>query len=95
MAPAELEALLRTHPAVADAAVLRREHPVHGEVPVAVVVPRERRSSMPGDRLVAWVAERVEPHKRIRAVRFADAVPRTPSGKLLRRALPEGAPQTV
>jgi acyl-CoA synthetase (AMP-forming)/AMP-acid ligase II len=92
VAPAELEALLRTHPAVADAAVLRREDPVKGEVPVAVVVPR---GEVDGDRLLAWVAERVEPHKRIRAVRFADAVPRTPSGKLLRRALPEGAPQTV
>jgi acyl-CoA synthetase (AMP-forming)/AMP-acid ligase II len=95
VAPAELEALLRTHPAVADAAVLRREHPVHGEVPVAVVVPREHRSSLPGERLLAWVAERVEPHKRIRAVRFADAIPRTPSGKLLRRQLLDQDRQTV
>jgi acyl-coenzyme A synthetase/AMP-(fatty) acid ligase len=40
---------------------------------------------------MAWVAERVEPHKRLRAVRFADAIPRTPSGKLLRRALRDEA----
>ncbi|HEV3463525.1 MAG TPA: 4-coumarate--CoA ligase family protein, partial [Actinomycetota bacterium] len=85
VAPAELEALLCTHPAVADAAVLRREDPVHGEVPVAVVVPRGEAPDP--DRLLAWVAERVAPHKRLRAVRFADAIPRTPSGKLLRRAL--------
>jgi acyl-CoA synthetase (AMP-forming)/AMP-acid ligase II len=86
VAPAELEALLATHPAVADAAVLRRPDPASGEVPVAVVVPRPGAGPDP-DELVAWVAERVAPHKRVRAVRFADAIPRTPSGKLLRRAL--------
>jgi acyl-CoA synthetase (AMP-forming)/AMP-acid ligase II len=86
VAPAELEALLATHPAVADAAVLRRPDPASGEVPVAVVVPRPGAGPDP-DELLAWVAERVEPHKRVRAVRFADAIPRTPSGKLLRRAL--------
>ena len=41
------------------------------------------------------MAERVEPHKRLRAVRFADAIPRTPSGKLLRRALRDQERQTV
>jgi acyl-coenzyme A synthetase/AMP-(fatty) acid ligase len=41
------------------------------------------------------VAERVEPHKRIQAVRFADAIPRTPSGKLLRRVLLEQDRQAV
>jgi acyl-CoA synthetase (AMP-forming)/AMP-acid ligase II len=86
VAPAELEALLATHPAVADAAVLRRPDPASGEVPVAVVVPRPGAGPDP-DELLAWVAERVEPHKRVRAVRLADAIPRTPSGKLLRRAL--------
>ena len=45
--------------------------------------------------LLAWVAERVAPHKRVRAVRFADAIPRTPSGKLLRRALRDQDRQTV
>ena len=38
---------------------------------------------------MAWVAERVAPHKRLRAVRFADAIPRTPAGKILRRLLRE------
>jgi len=90
VAPAELEALLATHPAVADAAVLGREDPEDGEVPVAVVVPRAGADPDPG-RLLAWVAERVAPHKRLRAVRFADAIPRTPSGKLLRRALRDEA----
>ena len=53
---------------------------------MAVVVPRPGAGPDP-DELLAWVAERVAPHKRVRAVRFADAIPRTPSGKLLRRAL--------
>jgi acyl-CoA synthetase (AMP-forming)/AMP-acid ligase II len=92
VAPAELEALLLTHPAVADAAVIPRPDPAHGEVPVAVVVPR---GEPDGDQLLAWVAERVTPHKRLRAVRFADALPRTPAGKLLRRALVERDRQAV
>ena len=94
VAPAELEALLATHPAVADAAVLRRDDPARGEVPVAVVVPRPGTDPDP-DELLAWVAERVAPYKRLHAVRFADAIPRTPSGKLLRRALHDQDRQTV
>jgi acyl-CoA synthetase (AMP-forming)/AMP-acid ligase II len=94
VAPAELEALLATHPAVADAAVLGRDDPVRGEVPVAVVVPRPGTEPDP-EELLAWVAERVAPHKRLRAVRFADAIPRTPSGKLLRRVLADQDRQTV
>jgi acyl-CoA synthetase (AMP-forming)/AMP-acid ligase II len=90
VAPAELEALLATHPAVADAAVVRRPDPAKGEVPVAVVVPRPGAEPGSGE-LLAWVAERVEPHKRLHAVRFTDAIPRTPSGKLLRRAVAEVA----
>ena len=90
VAPAELEALLATHPAVADAAVLGREDDEDGEVPVAVVVPRPGADPDPAG-LLAWVAERVSPHKRLAAVRFAEAIPRTPSGKLLRRALRDGA----
>ena len=86
VAPAELEALLATHPAVADAAVLGRRDPAKGEVPVAVVVARPGAEPGP-EELLAWVAERVEPHKRLHAIRFTDAIPRTPSGKLLRRAV--------
>jgi acyl-coenzyme A synthetase/AMP-(fatty) acid ligase len=71
--------------------VIPRPDPAHGEVPVAVVVPR---AALDGDRLLAWVAERVAPYKRLRAVRFADALPRIPAGKLL-RALVERDRQTV
>jgi acyl-coenzyme A synthetase/AMP-(fatty) acid ligase len=44
---------------------------------------------------MAWVAERVAPYKRIRAVRFVDAIPRTPAGKILRRVLIDEQRQTV
>jgi acyl-CoA synthetase (AMP-forming)/AMP-acid ligase II len=84
VAPAELEALLAGHPAVADAAVIPRPDATHGEIPVALVVPH---AEVDADELMAWVAERVAPHKRVRAVRLVDAIPRTPSGKLLRRVL--------
>jgi acyl-CoA synthetase (AMP-forming)/AMP-acid ligase II len=86
VAPAELEALLCRHPAVADAAVLGRQDPVRGEVPVAVVVPRPG-AEADADQLLAWVAGQVAPYRRVHAVRFAEAIPRTPSGRLLRRVL--------
>ena len=50
-----------------------------------MVVPR---GALDADALRRWVAARVAPHKRLRAVRTVDAIPRTPSGKILRRALP-------
>jgi acyl-CoA synthetase (AMP-forming)/AMP-acid ligase II len=92
VAPAELEALLLAHPAVADAAVVPRPDADHGEVPVAVVVPR---GQLDGDDLLGWVARQVAPYKRVRAVRFADAIPRTPAGKLLRRVLVEQERQAL
>jgi acyl-CoA synthetase (AMP-forming)/AMP-acid ligase II len=89
VAPAELEALLATHPRVADAAVVGAPDPKRGEVPVAVVVPR---GELDPDALMAWVAERVARHKRIRDVRLVDAIPRTPAGKILRRLVRPPAP---
>ena len=86
VAPAELEALLCTHPAVADAAVLGRADERHGEVPIAVVVAR---GELEAEQLMAWTAGRVAPYKRLREVRFTDALPRTPAGKLMRRLLAE------
>jgi acyl-CoA synthetase (AMP-forming)/AMP-acid ligase II len=86
VAPAELEALLLEHPAVADAAVVGQADEKCGEVPVAYVVPR---SELDGEELRRWVADRVAPYKRLEDVRVVDALPRTPSGKLLRRSLRE------
>jgi acyl-CoA synthetase (AMP-forming)/AMP-acid ligase II len=84
VAPAELEALLLTHPLVQDAAVVRGEDPEAGEIPVAYVV-----GEAAGDALMAWVGERVAPHKRVRRVEHVDAIPKSPSGKILRRLLVE------
>ena len=86
VAPAELEHLLLTHPAVADAAVVPAPDPDAGEVPVAHVALRGQATA---EELLAYVAERVAPYKRIRAIRLTESVPRSPSGKLLRRLLVE------
>jgi acyl-CoA synthetase (AMP-forming)/AMP-acid ligase II len=84
VAPAELEAVLGMHPAVAECAVVPRPDERCGEVPVAVVVTR---AEVDPEELMGYVAARVAPHKRLRAVRFVDAIPRTPAGKILRRRL--------
>ena len=86
--PAELEALLMAHPAVADAAVVGRPDERHGEVPVAAVVPR---GDVDPDQLIAWAAEQVSPHKRLAGLRLVEQIPRSPAGKILRRLLREEA----
>jgi acyl-CoA synthetase (AMP-forming)/AMP-acid ligase II len=86
VAPAELEALLLSHPGVADAAVIPMPDEEAGEVPKAFVV---RRTPVESAELIAFVAERVAPHKRVRALAFVDAIPKSASGKILRRVLVE------
>jgi acyl-CoA synthetase (AMP-forming)/AMP-acid ligase II len=86
VAPAELEAILLTHPAVADAAVVRRPDALAGEIPKAFVVLRAPASAQ---ELMAWVAGRVASYKRVRQVEFIDSIPRSPAGKILRRLLVE------
>lgn len=84
VAPAELEGLLVSHPAVADAAVVGRPDEVRGEAPVAFVV---KRGDVSAEELKSWLAEQVTPYKRVRDVRFIDAIPKSPAGKILRRLL--------
>ncbi|OEV26826.1 AMP-dependent synthetase [Streptomyces nanshensis] len=89
VAPAELEAVLLTHPAVADAAVIGVTDAEGNEVPKAFVV---RQQGEAGERLseedvMAYVAERVSPYKKVRRLEFTAAVPRALSGKILRREL--------
>jgi acyl-CoA synthetase (AMP-forming)/AMP-acid ligase II len=84
VAPAQLEALLGEHPAVADCAVVGRPDEAAGEIPVAYVV---RRRDVAADELISYVAERVSPPRRVRAVVFVDEIPRSPAGKILRRVL--------
>jgi len=86
VAPAELEQILLTHPAVADAAVVRSPDTAAGEVPKAFVVPK---APVSAEELSAWVADRVAPYKRLRRVEFTDQIPKSPSGKILRRQLAE------
>ena len=84
--PAELEALLLTHPDVHDAAVVGVRRAADGEeVPKAFVVAKGASASE--EALMAWVAERVAPYKKIRDVAFVDAIPRNAAGKILRREL--------
>jgi acyl-CoA synthetase (AMP-forming)/AMP-acid ligase II len=87
VAPAELEAVLRSHPAVTDAAVIPIADERAGERPKAYVVPAHQ---VAAEELVAYVATRVAPHKRIHEVTFIDAIPTSPSGKILRRLLAAG-----
>src|SRR4029077_5810836 len=74
VAPAELEALLFTHPAVADAAFVRKRDALAGEIPKAFVVLRAPASA---DELMAWVGERVAGYKRVRQIEFTDHIPRS------------------
>src|SRR6185503_18098408 len=86
VAPAEVEAVLRAHPAVADAGVFARPHAEWGEAVTARVVLRPGAEAT-GEELRAFAAERLARFKVPKAVELADTLPRTESGKLLRREL--------
>ena len=89
IAPAELENVLLSHPSVADAAVVPLRDEEAGEVPRAFVV---RKAAVSAEELTAFVAARVAPYKKLRRVEFVDAIPKSPSGKILRRLLRDSAP---
>jgi acyl-CoA synthetase (AMP-forming)/AMP-acid ligase II len=89
IAPAELEALLREHPLVVDVAVIGVADTVAGEIPKAFVV--RNNVDLTNAALIAWCAERVASYKRPRAVEFVESIPRSTSGKVLRRILREEA----
>jgi fatty-acyl-CoA synthase len=84
--PAEIEAVLHEHPAIADAAVVGMPDERWGEVGLAVVVPRAGRSVAEAE-LLAFCRRRLAAFKVPRAVRFTAELPRSPSGKLIKRAL--------
>jgi acyl-CoA synthetase (AMP-forming)/AMP-acid ligase II len=84
IAPAELESVLLSHPAVADAAVIPRNDEEAGEIPHAFVVVKAPATA---DELMTFVAERVAPYKKVRRLDFIDAIPKSASGKILRRVL--------
>jgi acyl-CoA synthetase (AMP-forming)/AMP-acid ligase II len=84
--PAELEAVLVSHPKVKDAGVIGLQLDGGEEAPKACVVVD---GEVDPDELMAYVAERVAPYKRIRQVEIVDEIPKSPSGKILRRVLRE------
>ena len=88
VAPAEVELVLREHPAVADAGVVGVLDPQTGEAPMAFAVLSG--SADAGD-LMAWAAERLAEYKRPRDVRIVETLPRLPTGKLQRSKLREMA----
>ena len=88
VAPAELEALLLSHPDVADVAVIPKPDEEAGEIPKAFIVLKPEGKAAAED-IMAFTAENVAPHKRVRAVEFIDQIPKSASGKILRRFLVE------
>ncbi len=86
IAPAELEALLLSHPKIADAAVIGVLDDDDQEIPKAFVVAAPD-ASLTADDVIAFVAEHVAPHKKIRRVEFIDQIPKSSAGKILRKDL--------
>jgi acyl-CoA synthetase (AMP-forming)/AMP-acid ligase II len=87
--PAELEALIVAHPKVADVAVIGVDDVEAGELPKAFVVLQPG-AELTAEELQSYVAEHVAPYKRIRIVEFVSEIPKSPSGKILRRLLRTG-----
>jgi 4-coumarate--CoA ligase len=90
IAPAELEAVLLTHPRIADAAVIGVRADDGEEVPKAFVVAQAGAAAgeeLTAEDVMAFVAEHVAPFKKVRVVEFLDAIPKSSSGKILRRQL--------
>jgi len=84
--PAELEGLLIEHPEIADAAVIGKPDEESGEIPKAFVV-KTAGSDISEDAVMSFVASKVSTFKHVREVEFIDAIPKNPSGKILRRLL--------
>jgi 4-coumarate--CoA ligase len=84
--PAELEALVVTHPDVADVAVIGVGDEEAGEIPKAFVVLKPGATATADD-IKAFVAEHVASYKQVRVVEFVDEIPKSASGKILRRML--------
>ncbi len=89
VAPAQIEALFLEHPAVADVAVVAKPDREAGEIPKAFVVLRAGYEGQDTSELMTWVNTQLAAYKHVREVEYIDAIPRNPSGKILRRVLKE------
>ena len=87
VAPAELEGLLLDHPDVADAAVVGVPFGEGGDEAPRAYVVRRSGSTVDAPHIIEYVASRVSPYKKVREVVFLDEIPKSPSGKILRRLL--------
>lgn len=95
VAPAQIEALLLEHSAVADVAVIAKPDEEAGEVPKAFVVLRVGYEQQSADELMAWVNDKLATFKHVRELEFINAIPRNPSGKILRRVLKDQEQQRM
>jgi acyl-CoA synthetase (AMP-forming)/AMP-acid ligase II len=86
VAPSELEGVLLSHPAIAEGAVIPIPDDEAGEIPKAFVVLK---GEITPAEIIDYVAARVAPHMKIRAVEIVSELPKSPTGKLLRRVLVE------
>ena len=95
--PAHLEGLLASHPKVLDVAVIGLySKSIASEVPRAYIVPAENPSHSLASELIKFVHDRVAHYKRLRGgIVFIKAVPKSPSGKILRRVLKEEAKKDI
>ncbi|GAB2231994.1 hypothetical protein Drorol1_Dr00011013 [Drosera rotundifolia] len=84
--PAELEALLVNHPLIADAAVVPQKDEGAGEVPVAFVI-RSNGSELTEEAVKEFIAKQVVFYKKLHKVYFVQSIPKSPSGKILRKDL--------
>ncbi|CAN4091791.1 unnamed protein product [Withania somnifera] len=86
VAPAELEQLLQSHPAIVDAAVIPYPDEEAGQLPMAFVVRRPQ-STLNKEQVIDFISKQVAPYKKIRRVAFVSSIPKSPSGKILRKEL--------
>jgi acyl-CoA synthetase (AMP-forming)/AMP-acid ligase II len=90
--PAELEAILLSHPSVADVAVVASPDEEKGEVPKAFIVLKSKANA---EEIMEFVAARVARYKRVRLVEFISEIPKNPAGKILHRVLKDRERRSV
>lgn len=86
VAPAELEAIIRAHPKIADCAVIGIPDPITGELPKAFIVPQPNQT-VSSEEIMEFVNSKVVAFKKITQVQTVEAIPKNPAGKILRKDL--------